>query len=254
MPVSSAPFDQIPLWGFGLSIVSLALSQLPPIKTWFSAPHVSAEVASRTGVFNAFGAVGYQLYVSLRNDGNRAASVTGLRLRVKRPDGQELLVPAEAYMRFVGGQGGSQVFPVTSIGMPSGGTWTETVMFRRPLTPEEDSRAGRLKVNIAQSIFEGQQRGDGRHNPNGWAVADAALVREAELLFQKTELSIGSYELALMADVNGRESVLKRLSLVIYDYHLLTLSSQMSDLKYGAGITMPMNPAKELWVITSNLT
>ena len=163
-----------------------------------------------------------------------------------------MIVPAEAYMRF-GGQGGNQVFPVTSIGLPAGGTWTETVMFRRTLTPDEDSRAGRLKVNIAQSIFEGQQRGTGRNNPNGWVEADPALVREAEALFQKTELSIGAYELALIADVNGCESVLRRLSMVIYDYHLLTLAAQMSDIKYGAGINMPMNPAKELWVITSNL-
>jgi hypothetical protein len=247
---STPPWKQVSFWGLILSLVGMALSQLPPVKTWFAASAISAEVGNRAGVSSYLGLMGYQLFISLQNSGSKSITVAKLRLKLKRPDGAEQLIPAESYFRAIGGQDGPQNFPMTSVALGVGTGWSETVSFSNVPTPEQEKALGSLKIRTTQSIFDRQQKGEGRVSPmSGWTTADPAIAKEAEDLFRRTELPIGSYEATVLADVDGKETTIKRTRFVIYDFHVQTLMTQISDLQFGGGITIPKNPSKELWVV-----
>jgi hypothetical protein len=79
-------FERTEVWAVLVSILAIALSQLPPIRTWFASNKISVEVGSRIGLPNTVGISGFQVFLDLKNSGNRSVTVSKFILELTYPD------------------------------------------------------------------------------------------------------------------------------------------------------------------------
>lgn len=244
-------YKQTAVWGVIISVTALILSQMPPIKSWVASEKVSAEVGSRIGIANTIGIPGFQVFVDIKNVGNRAINISGLTLEVTYPNGTVKRLSAQSYSKILSGQQSAIDFPITSIGLNTGAVWSELVLFYSDFTPSEEEEIQKIRLRISQDIFSKLQARGGSIGPV--IAANGPIVAESMQFFNKKfDLEKGKYNIVVKCAVNGNESILKHSTFTLYDYHIMMLKSQQEDYKFGAGIYYPVNQQKQIWALLSN--
>ncbi|CAN5906836.1 hypothetical protein BH20PSE1_BH20PSE1_20790 [soil metagenome] len=234
-----------------ISITALVFSQLPPVGTWINRIQVDAVVGRRIGLDNAIGIIGYQIFIDLKNSGNRTANLTKPRLHVTYPNGTIKKLEAQFYSKIIAGQDTPLQFPITNISIGPGLNWSEMVSFYQSFSPTEDEVLNRIRLKISQSIFSKQVAMTQSQSSQFGRIfeADAPFVDEAIQFFsRKFDLEKGAYKISVMADINGTETTLNRLSFTLYDFHIQTIRSQTEEYKYGAGINFSTIQLKQVGV------
>jgi hypothetical protein len=241
-------YKQTAVWGVIISVTALLLSQLPPIVAWVPSKHVSAEVGSRIGLPNAIGIPGFQMFIDLKNSGNRAIDISNLTLDLTYPNGNVRHLRAQAYSKILSGQPNAIDFPITSIALSTGSSWAELVSFYSDFTPSDEEELSKMRLEFSQDIFSKMQARGGKEGP--LIVAAQPLIDEASRFFDKKfDLEKGKYGVSLKCNVNGKEVVLKQASFTLYDYHISMIEAQKDDFKYGAGIYYPISQSKQAWAL-----
>jgi len=186
----------------------------------------------------------YQLFVSVKNSGNRTLQISSLSLEMTYPSGKQKSIPAQEYLTFLSGQQSAQQFPMTSVSIPPGANWAESVLFAPPLRPSEQQSMGRDTLRIYQSLT--QQLEQGARQP---VAADQPDVDAAVAFFNNEfDLEEGQYKVEVLADVDGAKMKMKTFSFVLYEFNIETIRSQTQDYKYGVGVYMPVNQPKQAWI------
>lgn len=241
-------YKQTSIWGLIISVLALVLSQLPSILSWVPRYEVSAELSSRVGLPTYMGIPAYQLFIDVKNKGNRQVSVSDFTLDVEYPNGTKKTLVAQSYTKITPGQPFPTEFPLTSVSLSSGQSWSEMVSFAPRLSPSEDEDLNKFKLLISQSI---SSRAPEPGQPySGPIEADPTIVSEATGFFdRKFDLEKGTYKASVICSVNGKPTTLRAFEFTLYDFHIATLRSQKDDFKYGAGVYFPRNTAKEIWAI-----
>jgi hypothetical protein len=243
-------YKQTAVWGLALSVTAMVLSQLPPIKSWIASDKVATEISSRLGLPNTLGIPAFQVFIDLKNSGNRPISITNLVLDITYPNGTVRRVKAQSYSKIVSGQTNSIEFPITSIALNPGLNWSELVSFYSDLSPSDEEAINRIRLQISQDHFSKIQARGGQYGP--LVTANESIVAEATQFFDKKfDLEKGTYSVTIKCAVNGREVMLKQASFTLYDYHITTIKSQKEDFKFGAGIYYPTNQPKQVWALLS---
>lgn len=250
-------YKQTAVWGLVLSCIALSLSQAPPIATWKARNEINVELGKRIGLPNTLGLSGYQLFVELRNDGNRSADISRLRLSLIYPNGERKTLPAQSYQKIIPGQMAPLEFPVTTIELSPGGMWVESVGFYPEFSPEDDEYISIARQKIVSSIsMQRQQLAMSGGSPQILVEADPLVVNDIiEFFDQKFDLEKGEYNAEIIADVNGMQKMLSRFSFTLYAYHKNTILSQKNDFKYGWGVApmAPVSPEKQVWAQISGV-
>ncbi|MFZ5619555.1 MAG: hypothetical protein ACOY5W_00855 [Pseudomonadota bacterium] len=243
-------YKQTAVWGLVISVLALSLSQLPPIANWRARTDVGIELGKRVGLPNTIGMPGYQLFIELRNKGNRTIELSKLRLKLKYPNNTSKLLYAQTYQKIIPGQFSPLDFPVTTINLAPGTNWTEQVSFHPELSPEDDEHLAEIRLQMSASIQQQAMK-----NPQTGPVEAAAdIVDRANKFFDRNfDLQKGQYRVSLLADVNGEERTLRDFSFTLYDYHKNTIISQKKDFRFGWGITFPVLFQKQVWAQISNV-
>lgn len=125
------------------------------------------------------------------------------------------------------------------------------VSFYQSFSPTEDEDLNRIRLKISQSILSKQVAMTQSQSSQFGRLfeADAPFVDEAIQFFsRKFDLEKGAYKISVMADINGTETTLNRLSFTLYDFHIQTIRSQTEEYKYGAGINFSTIQPKQVGV------
>ncbi len=241
-------YKQTSVWGVVISVIALALTQLPPVGTWITRTKIEVELSKRVGLGNAIGIPGYQIFLNLKNGSNRTVDVAKFHLNLTYPTGARKRIEAQTYVKAISGQNFPQEFPMTAISIGVGTNWSEMVSFYPAFSPSDDEELGTHRLRISQSIFSKAQG-----QPQQFAqlvAADSQVVDPAIKFFtRKFDLEKGTYKVVLEAVVNGSSVTLKEFTFTLYDYHIETLRSQVQDYKFGAGIYFPILPPKQVWAL-----
>jgi hypothetical protein len=238
------------VWSVLVASSALVLSQLPPVASWFPTPDLQITHSDRAGINNAIGMLGMNLPVELHNVGNVDLSIDSLDIIQKNPSGKVVKLHAESFTKPATSGAMSWDFPISRISIPVGESWSEFVFFNRTVSPTDEEKFNKIRLDISQSIFDAQQSQDwDSFNPRAAVAANAKYVEEAISFFdEKFDLEKGKYAIDIVATtIDGRQFVQKS-EITIYEYHIQALKSQTDDYKYGAGIYYPTNNSKQVWV------
>ncbi len=235
------------IWSTVIALCALILSQLPPINKWLPKPHLTILHSDRIGINNAIGYIGFNLVVTLENQGNTAVNINRIELRLKTPGGVFKTLPAETYTRSRDGVS----LPITAIKLSPGAIWSEFVFFNKTPSPKIDEMYNQIKLEISQSIFDVKQKTPREQFQSHQALeADGALVEKALDFFEENfDLEKGKYFVEIAAFIENREKpFIQNSEFTIYEYHVQTIRAQTKDYKYGAGIYFPSSETKQAWV------
>jgi len=182
------------LWSVLIASVAIVLSQLPPIITWVPRPKIEVQHTDRIGINNAIGIIGYNLNVELRNIGNTDIQIEKMILEISRPDGKVISYPAENFTRISTGNTVPVALPITSISIPRNGAWSEMVFFNRQVSTQDEELFLKIRQDIAQSIFDKQQKEGERFDIRASIPADDDVVEAAMNFFTENfDLEKGNY-------------------------------------------------------------
>lgn len=242
-------------WGLIISASALTLSQLPPIREWNRRQAIVVRISDRIGVMHAFGVPGFQMQVDISNAGNVPVALSGIVLRVQHPDKTITELKADTYLAPPSSaiQGGQFVsYPLTSIKIASGERWSEMVTFSTDFSPQLEEDINKVRLNISQDIFAAHQ------NPvpgPAFRPAREETVRQARDLFARNfKLQKGEYVLTFLFVSKENTTLLSRTyRMTMYEYHVATLQAQVEDYRYGLGITMGVDTAKQVWIRAEQL-
>jgi hypothetical protein len=236
------------VWSVIVASAALVLSQLPPVVNWFPSRKLSVQVASRVGLPNSFGLIGFQILLSIENNGNRTANLSNLALEVVYPNYEKKIVSAQSYWRILPGQNTATDLPITTVAIPAGGGWSEMVSFYADQSPNDEEDTSHARIKISRDLMAKRAKGDGETG-RPWAEADPASVGEAVALFDKRfDLKKGEYLVNIKCSINGQETSLKQFRFTLYDHHIETFKAQKEDYKYGFGVNIALDQSKSIWV------
>ena len=238
------------VWSVVIASIAVVLSQLPPVYSWIPNPEIDVNHADRIGVNNAIGLIGHNLNVEIKNIGNTDVQLSKMELVIVDPDGRSKVFPAENYNKISTANANPIALPITSISIPQNSVWSEMVFFNRAISTEDEESFLRIRQDIAQSIFEKQQEEGEFYNIRSLIPADEDVTEKAINFFTENfDLEKGEYKMTLNIYLKDREAPFSIDSeFTIFKHHIDMLISQTEDYKYGGGITMQMNPAKQVWL------
>lgn len=248
MPETNPWYREPSAWGSIVAVVALVLSQLPPIKTWFSSPRIQTYIGGRLSLPHEVGIPKYDLMISLRNESDRSVVLSDLTLTVNYPDGASKSAMASDVMMLSIPSINFRSYPFTLISMPPGSTWEGSVIFSRKLTPAEVEEVAKIRLQIYKSMNKDDNFS--QFDRKVLTRADPSVVQLAQKFFNKQfDLDKGEYKATISASVDGAPRILKTFGFVLYDYHIETIRSQVADFSLGHGIISPPSYGKHVEVV-----
>lgn len=199
------------------------------------------------------GLTGYQIFIELKNDGNRITEISKLRILLHYPNGENKTFIAQSYRKIIPGQMLPLDFPVTTINLAPGSSWVESVDFYPDISPQDEESIYVLRQKLVASLNQKQ-----RELPMGPMIpieADPLVVQQINDFFDKKfDLEKGEYKAKIVAYTNGEDKVLDEFGFTLYDYHKTIIISQKDDYKYGWGIApmIQVSPEKQIWAQISS--
>ena len=229
------PWDKhAAIWSTLLSLIAIILSQLPPITTWVAHREVKSELSRFVTFPTNIGIPSLELFLKLENSGNRPASISDIKISLRYPNGTEKEMPAEYYTRTNEADGSQQFYPIANNTLGSGQTWAALVTFSPMHTPSDEEKIIQLRQEFNQYYSI--------HPPHSGQISNSisvspTLASDAIAFFEgKFDLETGDYTAQLTAVVNGKRTLLKTFSFVLYEYQLSSLRSRKDGLKFGYGV------------------
>ncbi|MBI6665230.1 hypothetical protein YA0024_24470 [Pseudomonas syringae] len=220
-------------WSLVVSLLALALSQLPPIHLLIRPRRLDVEVHSRIQLLHRAGNPNVVLVVGITNSGGRDLRVRSMQIELKR-DGQALAVlPAQCY--FETPSSSSTVLLVPFVLKPNE-SWAHGVaffqMFDRQTEKSFREHLSLLKADIRHKI-------DSRTSEsNGLVEAAPELVAHFTAMFDRLFIwQTGEYIASLSVTAEpGSASYSKKYRFTVYEADTADLRAQITGYKYGAGI------------------
>ena len=239
MPSPPPPFYlDWTFWAAFLSLVAIALSQLPPVHLLLRPKRLEVEVHSRVRVTHMVGNPNASVVVSVRNTGGRPLRIRALRLQIVR-DGKPLVtLPGINYFETP-----SSNTPVLFVpfSLRPGETWAHSVVFlnefdrqtEKYFRESESALRSDVRVKIANRA-EGDQQA---------VIAEPELVAPFYAMFEKMFVwQPGEYVATLEVDAEpGSASFSKRYRFTLYESDTRDLVENTSDYKFGGGISYKLD-------------
>jgi hypothetical protein len=137
-------------WTVVISFLAVILSQLPPIRFWFSNAKLSIDIYSYVSIMHKVGKPQIQLDLILTNEGARAVTIKGITILVAR-DGHEIAsLPAFNYMQNTTDKD-SLIF--TRFILHPQEEWTHIINFLNYRSREDEKNYREAEARLKQEIF-----------------------------------------------------------------------------------------------------
>ncbi len=238
------------IWSAVIAASALLLSQFPPISQWSEMANIDIKFNNKLGLNNAVGIIGYTLLLDIKNEGNRAITISKIDLEITPEGSGTKTYNAEFYNKLLPSSPQPISYPITSITLQPDESQIEQISFNPVFKPSDDEKLNELRLRIAQEIWENT-------NPkaNRLATASFDAVSPAKDFFdEKFDLEKGRYRANVYVYLEDEKTDYKKsFEFIVYDYQIETIKSQVKDYKYGAGIYYPVNNLKSVWTKITNI-
>lgn len=221
-------------WSALLSLIAIALSQLPPIKLWFRRKRIEVEVPSRILISHQVGNPNVAMAISLRNTGGRALLVRSIDIKLTR-DGTDLgSFRAQNYFETPSSQTTALMVPFS---MKPDDIWVHGTNFLNFFARATEKHYRAIEWAIREDI---QKKLDAKAPEDKKLVeAESALVEPFLQLFDKLFIwEPGEYVMDLRVNTEpGSATFSKRYRFTLYESDTAELRKHTEDYIYGGRIT-----------------
>lgn len=220
-------------WAAALSLLAIALSQLPPIHLLVRPKRLEVEVHSRIRITHMVGNPNASVVVSVRNTGGRQLRVQSLRLTLTRDSKPLITLPGLNYFEAPTSEAAVLFVPFN---LKPGDTWTHSVAFFNEFDRQTEKH---FRESESALRFDIRKRLDARGKDETAPVtADPKLVEPFFALFDRLFVwQPGEYvaKLEVLAQP-GSASFSKKYRFTLYESDTRDLVEQKNDYKFGGGI------------------
>lgn len=241
------------VWTAVIAVLALILSQLPPVREMLRGTRLSIIVPEYMVLTHSLGNINLTTSVTLHNTGGRGVTVAGLDCGLLADDGRRWHIPAQTYIdrdsQPLVGQQRVQLF-MEWIPLEPKEFWSETVVFFKPWSVEEEGKAqditGRMRSDISEKLSQRLPE-----KANVPVEADTELVNQAKEAFQKRfDLTIGNYKL-LLAAISETEHIIavRGFQFSMFESHVRAMRSLVEEYRTGAGVVFPSSDPSKVAVI-----
>lgn len=232
--MASAPFySNWEFWTAVAAFLALALSQLPPVHTWFRRGKLTVEAYDRLHVTHTLGIPNAQIHLILTNRGNRSVRVRRITLSLQRGDDPPWTLAGYNYYQSIGDKSAVLLTPFT-IGPQQ--EWGHIVGFVAPLSRQDDQRFRQIQSTMRTHIWA--KRALMGNEVEEAAEADEAILAPALAFFQQRfRWEPGEYALTFRFETEPVKSSLeKRYRITLFESDSADLRSYTADYRYGLGV------------------
>ncbi len=223
------------VWTVLLAGLSLILSQLPPVVTWWRPGRLVIELDERFTISHFLGHPNCQAYLSIRNTGARSVRVTKLRLDVTRPSGALITMPAVGYFQYVNSESHLALFPFS---VSAGSEWAHLTNCAERVTESDEHRLNSF-ISSLQTHFRNIEEGARATNPQ----ADFPPLTPPEIWDQaKNEFDKcfswerGEYHVQVAAQSRDKEWRSNKYRFTVYETAVTQLKGHVSAYISGDGL------------------
>lgn len=234
MPSPTPIYLDWTFWTALLSLVAIALSQLPPVHLLLRPKRLEVEVHSRVLISHMVGNPNAGIVLSIRNTGGRALRVETLVLQLSRDGNPLVTLSGLSYFEAPTSQTAVLFVPFT---LHPGDTWSHSVSFYN----EFDRQTEKFYRKSASALTADVQERIAARDPsdNQPVIAAQELVAPFLLLFRKLFIwQPGEYVAKLQVKAEpGSASFSKQYRFTLYESDTQELVSNTEDYKFGGGIS-----------------
>ena len=231
-------------WSLVVAVTAIALSQLPPIPTWFALPELRIATRGAISVMHYLGNLELRLFLDLRNTGLKKIEIFQVHCILADEEKKKWLLRADHYES--SSHPSSQLpYPSTSpipvISLQPGSHWAEIVTCARFLNPTEEEQNLELVNKVSADIHEKYRDRVVKSQHTSLIEIDESLIEEATRLFdERFSFEKGEYTLLLAAEgLDGEILSVTGYKFTAYSHHVKFLVAQNEDYKTGSGILHP---------------
>ena len=221
-------------WSAVIAWAALILSQLPPVRVLFTRRSLSLEANENLGVSHMVGYPTAQVYISLRNTGNRPVRVAAMSVEFRRVDETPFSLGARQFFVNIGDPRPVLFVPVT---IEPGHEWGHVAAFEVRLDQQENRRIRSLRNTLREDI-SAKVDAQRRANPNDNRLCEGEPANVQALLdvyAQKFRWVAGDYAMVVRVESDSAKPVESRFRFTVYESDERELRGFAERYKYGEG-------------------
>lgn len=211
-------------WSFVTAAVAAVLSQLPPLRDFFSKAVLRLEVHPTSQITHMVGYPNMSLFMVVRNLGKRPARIVRLVLEIERSERLIATLPSQNY--FVGPHDEKPVIFVPFT-LPPGEERAHTFLFFAQLPEHEDRKVGSLRARLKRDVF-GKVHEKKRVDPNNNELVESDPEIASSLLeIYKQQFLWAAGEFRLRLKLVAEDETLSQES----SFRFTVFEAQEADLR-----------------------
>lgn len=230
------------------SIVSLILSQFPPIKDLLRGTNIIVYSGDKCSISHYFGNIDIEMPINIVNNGGSKVTISKIKCIINYPDGSIIdlisqdIITASNNIHFYPSISNKQ--PIKIITLFPGEKWNETTCFYKKYSEQEEEELDEMYMKMAENIKSKIMTPRfimGLVTPPTQIEIDEPIVKEAQSMFKKNfNLMKGTYKLFIIpiSDLNKFISI-TGYEFTIFESHIKNLVKISQTYKYGESILRP---------------
>ena len=219
-------------WSVVVSIIAIALSQLPPIHMMLRRAKLEIEAYSRIVIGHKAGNPNVQLHLILSNVGGREVKIKSMSLTFKRGKEDNFSLPAQ---NFFATPTDKESVLLPSFKLKPNEEWAHVTGFLNFFSRTEEKEYRQIESDIRTDIFKKRTQLD---NQEEVVEAASELVQPLLTFFDKKfRWHPGEYEIQLLVQaVPGSASISKKFRVTLFESDSKELQDHKDGYKFGAGV------------------
>lgn len=225
-------------WAVVVAALAIALSQLPPVLSWFKRAKLEIEPYSKIAITHKVGNPNLQLHLIINNTGGRKIRVKDIRLRIKRDGIEVATLPAQNYLQ---NQSDKNTLLFTAFSLKPGEEWGHLTNFLNFFNREDENLFRSLEKEMLSDFHVKRDALD--KDSKALIEIESDLVEPFHEFFNRKFIwKAGEYDLSVCVTTDTPKSDLSRqYRFTLFESHVSHLHAITEHFKYGGGISWDPN-------------
>lgn len=231
--ISNPFYTDWTFWAFIISTIALALSQLPPVRTWFRKAKLEIEIHSKICLSHKLGHPNLQAHIIINNIGSRDIRIKKINAKISRDERFITTLPVQNFRQ---NETDMQNRLFISFRLRPGEEWSHMAHFFHYLEREDENALLRLQANMNTNL---RIKSQNLPYPPPPVEADPIYVQQSLDLFNKHYIwNPGEYKLHFIIETDDPKVNLdKTFRFTLFESHVETLNEIKDQYKLGGGVT-----------------
>lgn len=225
-------------WAVVVAALAIALSQLPPVLSWFKRAKLEIEPYSKIAITHKVGNPNLQLHLIINNVGGREVRLKDLRVNIDRDGVEVATLPAQNYLQ---NQSDKNTLLFTAFSLKPGEEWAHITNFLNYFNRDDENLFRSLEKEMLSDLHSKRDALD--NDSKALIEIESELVQPFHDFFNRKFIwKAGEYNLTVFVTTDSPKANLSRqYRFTLFESHVSHLQAITEHFKYGGGISWDPN-------------